>query len=179
MINLNRLKQSYHFSLPELMVLLCFLYSILLILFHPLCSITGLTSLLSRAFTIMFGLSPHLFNRSLPVRNTDSVANNRSASFFWGSVMQVSWNILYGLDQTFHPWSVHCHLLHIPNGLGSNRKDREWRQNRDQPPLVQEPERCRKVVCEKSTSTWHVSSENRNFRWPFLVQSSSGNLLCR
>ena len=125
MINLNRLKRSYHFSLPELMVLLCFLYSILLILFHPLCSITGLTSLLSRAFTIMFGLSSHLFNRSLPVRTSDSVANNRSASFFWGSVMQVSWNILYGLDQTFHPWWFYNHLFNIPDGLGG-RWETEW-----------------------------------------------------
>ncbi len=23
-----------------------------------------------------------------------------------------------GLEQPFHPWRVHCHLFHIPDGLG-------------------------------------------------------------
>ena len=54
-----------------------------------------------------------------------------------------------GLEQPFHPRRVHCLLFIIPDGLGSDRKDRGWRQNRGQPPLVQEPESCRKVVCEK------------------------------
>jgi len=59
-----------------------------------------------------------------------------------------------GLGQPIHPWWVHCHLVNIPDGLGSDRKDREWRQNRGQPPLVQELGNCRKVVCEKDVRWW-------------------------
>ena len=57
-------------------------YSILLILSHPLCTATGLISLLSRAFTIMFGLSPHLFNRSLPVRTRVNLIPNQFLTFY-------------------------------------------------------------------------------------------------
>ena len=32
------------------------------------------------------------------------------------------------LEQLFHPWGVHCHLLHIPDGLGSDREKR-WTQS--------------------------------------------------
>jgi len=55
----------------------------------------------------------------------------------------------HSMDQPFHTWRVHCLLLHIPDGLGSDWKDWGWRQNQNQPPLVQEPGNCRKVVCEK------------------------------
>ena len=30
----------------------------------------------------------------------------------------------HSMDQPFHPWRVYCHLFNIPDGVGSDRKDR-------------------------------------------------------